>query len=187
MIRAEDYIEDHAEDGVYGIRAGLLGSALPPTLVSPSTRTPSRQGDPVGRREEPSMGRARGSVAILDDGWMLADVVEHLICPVCRGHLELQRNALQCPAGHSFDIARQGYANLLSGDVKPGTADTPEMVRARDAFLSAGHFAPLTRLLGERVSDGLLRALGENSGGGELAGFVVDAGRRAKRPRPRGR
>ena len=43
--------------------------------------------------------------------------------------------ALRCAAGHSFDIARQGYVNLV-----PGRADTPEMVEARDAFLRAGHF-----------------------------------------------
>ncbi|WP_396023108.1 putative RNA methyltransferase [Actinomadura sp. 9N215] len=78
---------------------------------------------------------------------MLADVVRYLVCPVCGADLELADRGLLCPGGHTFDIARQGYANLLPGNARPGTADTPEMVRARDEFLSAGHFtAPADRL-----------------------------------------
>jgi 23S rRNA (guanine745-N1)-methyltransferase len=113
---------------------------------------------------------------------MLADVVETLMCPVCRGHLALETNALRCPAGHSFDIARQGYANLLSGNVRPGTADTPEMVRARDAFLGAGHFDALVRLLAQRVADGLPAGriapdlTTATSGGGEAGAVILDAG-----------
>lgn len=95
---------------------------------------------------------------------MLADVVEHLRCPVCAERLALGSGALRCSSGHLFDIARQGYANLLPGGARPGTADTPEMVRAREGFLGAGHFDPLTRLLAERVTDGLTDA------------FVLDAG-----------
>ncbi|MFI0412324.1 putative RNA methyltransferase [Actinomadura sp. 3N508] len=82
-----------------------------------------------------------------DDGRVLADVVQYLVCPVCGADLELADRGLLCPAGHTFDIARQGYANLLPGNARPGTADTPEMVRAREEFLSAGHFAiPADRL-----------------------------------------
>ncbi|MGH3243101.1 MAG: putative RNA methyltransferase [Spirillospora sp.] len=78
---------------------------------------------------------------------MLADVVQYLVCPVCGADLELADRGLLCPGGHAFDIARQGYANLLPGNARPGTADTPEMVRAREEFLSAGHFtAPADRL-----------------------------------------
>jgi 23S rRNA (guanine745-N1)-methyltransferase len=98
---------------------------------------------------------------------MLADVVEHLACPVCGDSLALRTGALRCPAGHAFDIARQGYANLLPGHVRPGTADTPEMVRARESFLGAGHFALLTDLLSERVADAI---------GGGGAPVVLDAG-----------
>ena len=62
---------------------------------------------------------------------MLADVVDLLRCPVCGEALAEADGSLRCAAGHSFDIARQGYANLV-----PGRADTPEMVEARDAFLA---------------------------------------------------
>ncbi len=98
-----------------------------------------------------------------DDGRMLADVVPYLVCPVCGADLELAGGGLRCPGGHAFDIARQGYANLLPGNARPGTADTPEMVRARDDFLKSGHFdAPADRLA-RSVSRAAPR-------------FVVDAG-----------
>ncbi|GAA3982411.1 methyltransferase domain-containing protein [Actinomadura viridis] len=103
---------------------------------------------------------------------MLADVVEHLTCPICGEGLALETRALRCPAGHAFDIARQGYANLLPGDARAGTADTAEMVRARESFLGAGHFDLLTRTLGERVAEGLART----GGGGGEAKAVLDAG-----------
>ncbi|WP_395111224.1 putative RNA methyltransferase [Actinomadura sp. SCN-SB] len=109
---------------------------------------------------------------------MLADVVQHLMCPICGRPLALETNALRCPAAHSFDIARQGYANLLSGNARPGTADTPEMVKARDAFLGAGHFDPLTRLLGERATDGLQHGavvLDAGAGTGHYLRAVLDS------------
>jgi 23S rRNA (guanine745-N1)-methyltransferase len=73
--------------------------------------------------------------------------------------LDFGDGVLGCPAGHSFDIARQGYVNLV-----PGRADTPEMVEARDAFLRAGHFRPL--------SEALAGAVTKSSG----SGAVVDLG-----------
>jgi 23S rRNA (guanine745-N1)-methyltransferase len=85
-------------------------------------------------------------VPIGDDAAMLADVVDLLRCPVCSHDLGLDDGSLRCPAGHSFDIARQGYVNLV-----PGRADTPEMVEARDAFLSAGHYRPLSEALAEEA------------------------------------
>ncbi|MFG2005980.1 putative RNA methyltransferase [Spirillospora sp. NPDC048911] len=90
---------------------------------------------------------------MVDDGPVLADIVEYLVCPLCGADLALAEGALRCPSRHSFDIARQGYANLLPGDARAGTADTTEMVAAREAFLSAGHFAPTADLLAQRVSD----------------------------------
>jgi 23S rRNA (guanine745-N1)-methyltransferase len=96
---------------------------------------------------------------IRDDARVLADVVDLLGCPVCGGALEEAVGALRCAAGHSFDIARQGYVNLV-----PGRADTPEMVEARDAFLRAGHFRPLSSALAEEAARG---------GAGSAAGGVV--------------
>ena len=75
---------------------------------------------------------------------MLADAVDLLRCPVCSASLALADDALRCPAGHSFDIARQGYVNLV-----PGAGDTAEMAEAREAFLGAGHYRRLSVALVE--------------------------------------
>jgi 23S rRNA (guanine745-N1)-methyltransferase len=80
---------------------------------------------------------------------MLSDVAGLLTCPACGSDFQPPASALRCANGHSFDIARQGYVNLLPGGAKPGTADTADMVQARHAFLSAGHFAPLARLIAD--------------------------------------
>ncbi|MEV4178221.1 putative RNA methyltransferase [Nonomuraea sp. NPDC049709] len=90
---------------------------------------------------------------------MLADIVEYLICPVCRADLRLDESAVRCAAGHTFDVAKQGYVSLLVGSRPPGTADSPAMVAARAAFLDEGHYAPLADAVAEAVRT---HATGEN-------------------------
>jgi 23S rRNA (guanine745-N1)-methyltransferase len=69
-------------------------------------------------------------------------VLAVLRCPVCGEPLERADAALRCPAGHSFDIARQGYVSLLTG-ARPTSADDGDMARARDRFLQSGSYAPI--------------------------------------------
>src|SRR5437764_6335913 len=70
-----------------------------------------------------------------------------LLCPVRDCHLALQREErrLICPRGHSFDIARTGYINLLQPQERrskqPG--DTAEAVAARRRLHDRGVTAPL--------------------------------------------
>ncbi len=68
-----------------------------------------------------------------------------LICPLCRHPLQKEAKTWRCHDGHSFDIAREGYVNLLMVQQKkskePG--DSPEMVQARREFLQADNYAPL--------------------------------------------
>ncbi|MFB9631895.1 putative RNA methyltransferase [Nonomuraea helvata] len=82
---------------------------------------------------------------------MLADIVEYLVCPVCRAGVRLDADALRCADGHAYDVAKQGYVSLLIGSKPPGTADSPEMVTARARFLDAGHYAPLQDAVAETV------------------------------------
>lgn len=69
----------------------------------------------------------------------------NLICPVCSGELCQEEKRLLCTAGHSFDIAKSGYVNLLLSqrgkDKHHG--DDKEMVRSRRDFLDKGYYAPL--------------------------------------------
>ena len=72
-----------------------------------------------------------------------------LICPICGSPLQRQERQYCCEARHSFDIARQGYVNLLTVQQKkslhPG--DTREQVLSRRAFLDGGFYAPIAQTL----------------------------------------
>jgi len=80
---------------------------------------------------------------------MLTGVLDCLACPDCGAALAADAGALHCQSGHSFDVARQGYVNLLSGGARTGSADTAEMVRAREAFLATGCFEPIARAVAD--------------------------------------
>ena len=93
-----------------------------------------------------------------------------LICPVkaCGAPLGREPNALRCGAGHSFDVARSGYANLLQPQDRKSSnpGDTREAVAARRRLLSRG------------IGDGLAAAIGAMlAARGIGAGTVImDAG-----------
>ncbi|MFF7735440.1 putative RNA methyltransferase [Streptomyces sp. NPDC007984] len=70
-----------------------------------------------------------------------------LTCPLCPGALRRADGALRCARRHTFDIARHGYVSLLTGHRRAPSADSPDMVRGRAAFLGAGHYEPLARTL----------------------------------------
>lgn len=75
------------------------------------------------------------------------------VCPVCGAMLQKEGASLRCESGHSFDFAKEGYVNLLTGSHKPGdrTGDSREMARARRAFLEKGYFRPLADALSETI------------------------------------
>lgn len=66
-------------------------------------------------------------------------------CPLCALPLAQGERHWQCPNRHGFDVAREGYVNLLPVQHKASMApgDTAESLAARRAFLDAGHYAPL--------------------------------------------
>ena len=76
------------------------------------------------------------------------------ICPICRRALYREMGAYRCEAGHSFDIAREGYVNLLPANQKHSGApgDDREMVNARTRFLDGGWYAPLRECLCETAA-----------------------------------
>lgn len=82
----------------------------------------------------------------------LGRVTDWLACPLCHGGMQLLNRALVCEQRHGFDVARQGYVNLL-GRAAPQHADTAAMVAARDRFLSAGHYSPITDAVTGAVGD----------------------------------
>lgn len=79
-----------------------------------------------------------------------------LVCPVRHCHLALkhEENRLVCPQGHSFDIARSGYVNLLQPQERrskePG--DTPAAVEARQRLHDRGVTARLLDGIAEMLA-----------------------------------
>ncbi|MBM7492418.1 23S rRNA (guanine745-N1)-methyltransferase [Micromonospora luteifusca] len=106
---------------------------------------------------------------------MDARIVDRLRCPVCGEPLEQATDvrALRCPRRHSFDIARQGYVNLLAGRT-PHVGDTTEMVVARADFQAAGHYDLISNALASAATEAVAQ-LDTTEGFGAYP-LVVDAG-----------
>lgn len=88
-------------------------------------------------------------------------------CPNCGRPLAREPHRLACPAGHSFDLAKSGYVNLLlsHGAGPKHHGDDKRMVKARSTFLQKGHYDPMRQ---ELLRQGLAAA-SENM-------VVLDAG-----------
>lgn len=75
------------------------------------------------------------------------------ICPICKSKLNIQGKTYLCENNHSFDIAKQGYVNLLPVNKKhsdnPG--DSKDMVLSRREFLEAGYYDCFADKLCEKV------------------------------------
>ncbi len=78
-----------------------------------------------------------------------------VLCPVrgCGALLERREQSWVCPRGHSFDIARTGYCNLLQPQDRKSKSpgDPKEAATARRRFLEAGHGDFLLRALHEEI------------------------------------
>jgi 23S rRNA (guanine745-N1)-methyltransferase len=105
---------------------------------------------------------------------MRPEVVACLACPYCGLDLSAMDGALRCVAGHSFDLARQGYVTLLPAGARPA-GDDAAMVAARADFLSAGHYAPLTDALLSAAESGAGVVLDVGAGTGQHLAAVLDA------------
>ena len=92
-----------------------------------------------------------------------------LICPICAEKLNLRDRQYVCARNHSFDVARQGYVNLLTVQQKhslnPG--DTREQVLSRREFLEAGFYGPIANALIETAQELGISGQILDVGGGE--------------------
>jgi 23S rRNA (guanine745-N1)-methyltransferase len=101
----------------------------------------------------------------------------NLACPIDGVRLFSREKQLVCEHGHAFDVARQGYVNLLPVQHKrskqPG--DSKEMVAARVQFLNSGLYEPVASQLAEiacaQLADGRETCL-MDAGCGE--GYYLD-------------
>ncbi|MEE3041052.1 MAG: methyltransferase domain-containing protein [Candidatus Latescibacterota bacterium] len=88
------------------------------------------------------------------------------MCPVCQQALSHVEGRFICPSSHSFDLAREGYVNLILAHQRSSqqAGDPPDSLRQRRKFLEAGHYRPLVEAVSAMVSE---------AGG---AGQILDAG-----------
>lgn len=77
-----------------------------------------------------------------------------LLCPVCREDLIIGDKVCSCKNGHSFDISKEGYINLLLSNKKNSSlpGDNKEMVDARENFLKKGFYGKLVDKLVECIN-----------------------------------
>ncbi|MDD1781419.1 23S rRNA (guanine(745)-N(1))-methyltransferase [Enterovibrio sp. ZSDZ35] len=85
------------------------------------------------------------------------------LCPLCQEPLSLSARTYKCASNHQFDLAKEGYVNLLPVQHKrskdPG--DNKEMMQARRQFLDGSHYQPMR----DAVSDLLKNLLAEKTDG----------------------
>ncbi|MEF1308888.1 23S rRNA (guanine(745)-N(1))-methyltransferase [Vibrio mytili] len=66
-------------------------------------------------------------------------------CPLCHQPLELTEKTVKCENNHQFDLAKEGYVNLMPAHHKrskdPG--DNKEMMQARRRFLEGNYYNPM--------------------------------------------
>lgn len=103
----------------------------------------------------------------------------HLICPHCFSPLIISNQSFVCEANHSFDIAKEGYVNLLPVNQKktlePG--DNKDMIDARRSFLEKGYYMPLVTFIKEKFVDILNSAnsfLDAGCGEGYYTNLIMD-------------
>ncbi len=72
-----------------------------------------------------------------------------LACPLCGTHFTRQQTTLVCTNSHAFDIAREGYVNLLRKNL-PG--DTKELLLARRSFFDQGYYQPVSDTINALVT-----------------------------------
>lgn len=84
------------------------------------------------------------------------------ICPLCQSPLQPAADTWRCDGSlhpkqisHPFDVARQGYVNLLPVQQKKSKApgDSQESIAARKRFLNHGHYAPLQNLISQKMTE----------------------------------
>ena len=85
-------------------------------------------------------------------------------CPVCGGPLQLHQSgkSYACQNQHSFDLAKEGYLNLLPVQHKhskePG--DSKLMMIARREFLEAGFYEPMAKAVAMMIDINIIKGQG---------------------------
>ncbi|MCF6218856.1 MAG: 23S rRNA (guanine(745)-N(1))-methyltransferase [Gammaproteobacteria bacterium] len=99
-------------------------------------------------------------------------------CPVCSETLELLQRSWRCANNHHFDMAREGYVNLLLAHQKKSkqTGDNKMMIQSRRHFLNNHYYdilpEKLSALLSVHFSSKLFSLLDIGCGEGYYSDFI---------------
>jgi len=93
-------------------------------------------------------------------------------CPLCQHTLTPSNHSFKCINNHQFDVAKEGYVNLVPAHHKrsknPG--DNKEMMQARRRFLDGNHYQPMrdavSQLCGQYLADSKFQLLDIGCGEG---------------------
>jgi len=88
-------------------------------------------------------------------------LVALFVCPLCQSPMQPAADTWRCDGSlnpkhisHPFDVARQGYVNLLPVQQKKSKApgDSRQSIEARKRFLTAGHYQSLQALVCQKMA-----------------------------------
>lgn len=87
----------------------------------------------------------------------MVENMKALCCPICNKKMMKKLRRFNCMQGHSFDIAKEGYVNLLLPNQKHSKApgDSKDMIESRRAFLDKIYY--------KGISDNINKAILKNS------------------------
>ena len=102
-------------------------------------------------------------------------------CPLCFQELNLEQRMFRCSNNHCFDIAKEGYINLMPVQHKrsrePG--DNKEMMQARRLFLEQNHYQAMQKkvssLCNKLLVDSHYRILDIGCGEGYYTSAISDS------------
>ncbi len=111
----------------------------------------------------------------------LFDLHKHLLaCPRCQLSFDQADSRLLCKNGHSFDMAKKGYLNLLAGH--PKETYTREMFLARRHIIFEGYFDPLLTEIKYVIANSKITSIEKNISCAQEGpifkphGYILDAG-----------
>lgn len=74
-------------------------------------------------------------------------------CPICGERLQLEGKSYVCDKRHTFDIAKEGYVNLLVHKSSKEPGDGKLSVLSRKEFLESGYYDDLSNLINSLISE----------------------------------
>ncbi|GIP36921.1 hypothetical protein J31TS4_02010 [Paenibacillus sp. J31TS4] len=88
-------------------------------------------------------------MTIQEQAGLLAEEASLFACPVCGEAMEMTGSSLRCAKGHSYDVAKPGYVNLLRNP--PSTRYDKSLFVSRRKLMEDGLFDSLLDRLAERI------------------------------------